>query len=271
MARRPNSTCNGCGKAAWRPEPKYGSPYRCHECRRLEPQAIKPVELRYRRVGRSLRTSTCEGCGAEFKSRPKASGWTRYCTRQCWLDNGRKPRAVATEWTSRLRRQRRESDTPGLSRRQRNNLLLRLAPRGCYYCNGPAETVDHVVPLARGGTNYEGNLVPCCKRCNSSKSDLLIIEWRLGKPHGGTITHRPWMDADWIADRPKAASRPKVQPDAKPCAICGCTYQPRSKSHRTCGPACSLEWAKRAARNNYRAKVGLPEDWTTPTRPHRAA
>jgi 5-methylcytosine-specific restriction endonuclease McrA len=39
-------------------------------------------------------------------------------------------------------------------------------------------TIDHIVPLARGGTNYEGNLTPACRPCNSSKGTLLLVEWR---------------------------------------------------------------------------------------------
>ncbi len=37
--------------------------------------------------------------------------------------------------------------------------------------------MDHVVPLARGGKSTRGNLVPCCKECNTAKRQLLPIEW----------------------------------------------------------------------------------------------
>lgn len=39
-------------------------------------------------------------------------------------------------------------------------------------------TADHVVPLSRGGSNELDNLVCCCIRCNNSKSDKLISEWK---------------------------------------------------------------------------------------------
>jgi 5-methylcytosine-specific restriction protein A len=43
----------------------------------------------------------------------------------------------------------------------------------CHYCQSkflPKElTMDHVVPIARGGTSSEGNIVPSCKTCNSKK------------------------------------------------------------------------------------------------------
>ena len=37
---------------------------------------------------------------------------------------------------------------------------------------------DHVVPIARGGANGEGNLLPCCGSCNRSKGSKLLVEWR---------------------------------------------------------------------------------------------
>ena len=51
----------------------------------------------------------------------------------------------------------------------------------CHYCRGqfpPRElTMDHVVPLARGGRSAKSNVVPCCKDCNSRKRQLLPVEW----------------------------------------------------------------------------------------------
>ncbi len=44
----------------------------------------------------------------------------------------------------------------------------------CYYCEkkfAPGQlTLDHVVPLARGGKSQPGNVVPACKACNREKS-----------------------------------------------------------------------------------------------------
>jgi 5-methylcytosine-specific restriction endonuclease McrA len=51
----------------------------------------------------------------------------------------------------------------------------------CHYCNskvGKAHlTMDHVVPLSRGGKSRKGNIVPACKECNNKKKYLLPIEW----------------------------------------------------------------------------------------------
>jgi len=43
----------------------------------------------------------------------------------------------------------------------------------CYYCGKkfpPEElTMDHLIPLIRGGKSIKANLVPSCKSCNHSK------------------------------------------------------------------------------------------------------
>ena len=55
-----------------------------------------------------------------------------------------------------------------------------LAAGICHYCGGkfpPGElTMDHVIPVARGGKSDRGNVVPCCKACNQSKKFLTPAE-----------------------------------------------------------------------------------------------
>jgi 5-methylcytosine-specific restriction endonuclease McrA len=57
----------------------------------------------------------------------------------------------------------------------------RIASGICHYCGtkvAPRElTLDHIVPLVRGGRSTRGNCVPACKVCNSAKQSLLPIEW----------------------------------------------------------------------------------------------
>ena len=41
----------------------------------------------------------------------------------------------------------------------------------CQYCGAVATTVDHVIPVAKGGTDESSNLAAACSRCNYSKHD----------------------------------------------------------------------------------------------------
>ncbi len=50
----------------------------------------------------------------------------------------------------------------------------------CYHCGRtfpPKElTMDHLVPVIRGGKSTKGNLVPSCKGCNSARKHRLPFE-----------------------------------------------------------------------------------------------
>ena len=50
----------------------------------------------------------------------------------------------------------------------------------CHHCGGkfpPKElTMDHLVPVIRGGKSTKGNVVPSCKKCNSERSYRLPFE-----------------------------------------------------------------------------------------------
>ncbi|MBI2206328.1 MAG: HNH endonuclease [Candidatus Rokubacteria bacterium] len=57
----------------------------------------------------------------------------------------------------------------------------RISDGLCYYCRRQvgigALTMDHIVPLGRGGRSVRGNVVPACKDCNTRKKSLVPVEW----------------------------------------------------------------------------------------------
>lgn len=88
--------------------------------------------------------------------------------------NARHPERVV-EMAARRRARLASAATYTVSDRE----AARLRNSDCYYCGalGPG-TIDHVVPLSRGGTHGVGNLVPCCRTCNTSKGTKFLSEWR---------------------------------------------------------------------------------------------
>lgn len=56
--------------------------------------------------------------------------------------------------------------------------LQRFNNAKCFYCNEAGTTIDHIIPVSRGGAHSIGNLLPCCKPCNSSKGNKTITEWK---------------------------------------------------------------------------------------------
>lgn len=64
-----------------------------------------------------------------------------------------------------------------------NDLRSRIFKRDdytCAYCGarGVRLECDHVIPVSRGGSHEESNLVTACFSCNRSKRDKLVKEWR---------------------------------------------------------------------------------------------
>ena len=57
--------------------------------------------------------------------------------------------------------------------------LIKLYSSPCIAC-GTTErvTIDHIIPIARGGIHGIGNLQPMCLKCNASKNDRTMSEWK---------------------------------------------------------------------------------------------
>ncbi len=49
----------------------------------------------------------------------------------------------------------------------------------CFYCHEAVPlTIDHKIPLSRGGANSRENVVAACLPCNSRKNKKTVQEWR---------------------------------------------------------------------------------------------
>ena len=89
------------------------------------------------------------------------------------------------------RRREREATGPGVSAREWHRICIAYRGSGdggaqCWACHTYvlAPQMDHLIPLSRGGQHRPGNVAPACGRCNSSRSNRLIVEWRLGGRRG---------------------------------------------------------------------------------------
>lgn len=47
----------------------------------------------------------------------------------------------------------------------------------CKYCNGFGNTIDHVVPISKGGKTTFSNCVCACENCNKEKGNLSVEEF----------------------------------------------------------------------------------------------
>lgn len=82
---------------------------------------------------------------------------------------------------SRVARAKRGGQECYLTLAEWKQLLHRFRYR-CFYCgiqlNAENRSLDHKVPLVRGGTNDISNLVPCCLPCNQRKHTMTDVEFK---------------------------------------------------------------------------------------------
>lgn len=105
-------------------------------------------------------------------------------------------RRLAIERKSRAKN--KEKNRPAKNARQRirnkvlqgntyvitNKDLRRIYSSPCVECSSMEnQSMDHVIPLSRGGSHGIGNLITLCLPCNLSKHDKLFSEWRYSKSH----------------------------------------------------------------------------------------
>lgn len=84
------------------------------------------------------------------------------------------------EHALRRRARVKGNDATGLSRADWKRIVDHFEGK-CAYCSKPTARLEreHVKPLHRGGRHDVSNIVPACRKCNSSKRErLLLTEWR---------------------------------------------------------------------------------------------
>lgn len=62
----------------------------------------------------------------------------------------------------------------------------------CVYCGARSEALDHIAPKSLGGSDLLHNRAPVCRRCNSRKTTLSVLQflWRLQCERDGRTTEQ---------------------------------------------------------------------------------
>ena len=110
------------------------------------------------------------------KSRARASAWRKLNKQKIakWRDENRHKISVY-----RKRRKYNQRGASGAFTEEQLSARIVYYGGRCFYCNSDnATTIDHRIPISKGGTNWPSNLVPCCKSCNSRKRDKTETEFR---------------------------------------------------------------------------------------------
>jgi HNH endonuclease len=242
------ATCTDCGKPCQGSKPQRGwIPPKYSRCRKCYSHRCRSKS----------KTKTLCACG-----NPKRR--TAIQCRTCYNANCRPTGSRKPGQPGPVNRERRLQAAPGLTRWGQKRLFTKWHKQGrvCIYCNGPLECLDHIHPLALGGTNYEGNLAPSCNNCNNSKGGQFVIAWRRNRKLKTRLTPVPeWQPKP--RHRPKNWDRPML-PILHPCHICG-NWAKLPEYY--CSPPCRTEFNARLQRDLYRRKQGKPVDPSKPTKP----
>ena len=152
---------------------------------------IKNTRIKYR---------TCRACGKEFKV---TTHYRFFCSDECKAIVNKinmKNSSIKPEIREQRRqhaRQVRQTEKGYIyslfaRNRLRGNCTftyeeikeLYNTTNKCFYCGKETKPytvdkqIDHKIPLSRGGKNSIGNMVICCKACNSGKCDKTDIEYK---------------------------------------------------------------------------------------------
>ena len=209
----------------FRPDKKSASGYdnRCRSCERergrvyreLHRDKVRESSAKYAKTdegkARTLRFSKTDKYKAILK-RYTATGKAAAATaRYYYSENGiatiksyrklhaDKFRLLSNKW---MKEHPEVGRMAALRRRvnMRNNKVYKILPKEmrklysqpCFICGATeGQTIDHIIPVVRGGSHGIGNFMTLCKSCNCKKHNRLFVEWKYGK----TVPHKKLLRA----------------------------------------------------------------------------
>ena len=69
-----------------------------------------------------------------------------------------------------------------ISRKDFRSNIFKAWGYSCAYCGSPANTLDHIHPKSKGGSQLASNLVSCCKDCKLHKGSEDLVSWYRDQP-----------------------------------------------------------------------------------------
>lgn len=195
-------TCTKCKTEKpldqFRPHPRYAGGYEtwCASCHK---QVNK--ENYYKNHEKRLAANSAWGKANKERVKETKAIWReknkekmREYHRQYRLNNPDKTKAAMAKWAKTHPNQPRASAAKRRVQKLANGVfeispkeISKIYASNCFYCgNFGKMTMDHVIPVSRGGTHSIGNLVPACQSCNFSKHNYTVMEWKLRLKRRGT-------------------------------------------------------------------------------------
>mgnify|MGYP000243421525 FL=1 len=163
---------------------------RCDDCKKTKAEYAKRSRDRsdYHKRYYAENTEKCKEATRRWRAKnpgrsvEKAREWN-VANRERYNANMRNWRAnnkdKVAEQNRNLKALRRKAERCVVTSKDWQRLVDRY--RGCCaYCDSKEKlTMEHIVPISRGGRHSIGNLLPVCMSCNTRKNAKLLIEWKV--------------------------------------------------------------------------------------------
>lgn len=147
-----------------------------------EQKSVKPKKIleSLENIEQSRDTRTCIVCNktksiSEFFKDRVSNGIQRYrgeC-KKCSIE--------ASKERTKKYREAKSNVASDLTTEQWERTCLFFADE-CAYCGGKVEEQEHLVAVSKGGGYTQSNIVPSCKRCNTSKGGQDLAKWYIQVP-----------------------------------------------------------------------------------------
>lgn len=120
-------------------------------------------ESSFYRYPSGILESKCKRCRQPNRKRP---GYSTQAMRQWRRANPDKARLARASYRARKR---------GAEFELEHMAIVLRDP--CAYCDRPANSVDHITPISKGGDGSWENLAGVCAQCNTSKNNTPMLLW----------------------------------------------------------------------------------------------
>jgi 5-methylcytosine-specific restriction endonuclease McrA len=160
---------------------------RCDSCRAAQQERRRLIKLEYNRRRRKEHPEIHRAAVRSWRERnpersvTQAREWN-IANRERYNANMRGWRAKnkdkVAEQNRNIKAKRRKAERLTVTKKDWNKLVAYY--RGCCaYCGAKEKmTMEHIVPISRGGRHSIGNLLPVCMTCNVKKNYRFIVEWK---------------------------------------------------------------------------------------------
>jgi 5-methylcytosine-specific restriction endonuclease McrA len=166
----------------------------CTKCDVSMPETLENFRLN----SKGLHRSTCRTCENAYKrvarkkdtparairlAKERVQSSIRYAKNKAVYNANRKvnPKAILAARAQAAKRRARLAQVSGKFTRQDVEAQYKSQKGLCYWCdcqlNGSYE-IDHIFPIAKGGSNEPNNICCACYNCNRSKGAKTPTQWK---------------------------------------------------------------------------------------------